>query len=310
MLAVGSPLSVPGAYMIVLDEAEAFAYVTCAAGVVQIDLSTFLVSNTVAVGGYGAAQLALDPTDTYLYVCAGSGSFGQAHKIDLSSFTVVGGALATSGGGGANNIMGIVVDPYGHYVYVVGKSASVVKIDKIDAAAWTLGTPLTVAGMTAIFSVWGLAIDATGSYAYVFADQLARIDLGSFAVAGVDSSISGIEDGISFIEPGAGDGLLAITQGNSETLVMAQFFPSFPPSYFAIFFPTDPRHVALGFDGYAYTSDWGTYTPFVSTISKADIGLGVVVGNLVTGTKGGNMGIAVKGHAPPIVVENNIAMLV
>jgi hypothetical protein len=293
--------------MIVIDEAEAFAYVSCAAGVVQIDLSTFLVSDTVSVG---AAFLALDPTDTYLYACSGSGSFGDVYQIELSSFTVIG-THSTSSGGGANDVMGIAVDPYGTYLYVVGKSGSAVKIDKISIPTFTLGAPLTVTGMTATYSVWGLAIDATGSYAYVLADQLTRIDLGSFAVVGVDSSVSGIEDGISFIEPGAGDGILAITQGNSEDLVIAQFFPSFPPSYSATnTYPSDSRHVALGFDGYAYTSDWGTYSPFVSSVSKADIGLALVVGTLVTGSVGGNQGIAVKGHAPPLVAENNIAMLV
>lgn len=314
-MTIAATLSLPSTppYKIVIDAAEAFAYVTTEFGdLVQIDLSTFTVAQTVAVGGYGASQdLALDPTDTFCYVSAGGGFFGDAHKIDITGTLAVVGTLTTSGGGGANYTVGVAVDPYGDYVYIASKfTSSSVKIDKIDTATFTIVSTLTVPGMSAIYSVWGIKVDAAGAFAYVFADQLAKIDLSSFTLVSLDSSIGGIEDGMDYADQ-SGTAFLMLTQGNAENDVTADLF-IWPPGYSATYTsPEDSRQIAIDWSpgGYAYSMGWGTYSG-ISTISKIDIGLSTVIATCVTGTVSNNRGIAVHGHAAPLVAENEIVMLV
>lgn len=310
-MTVSATLSISGANKIVIDAAETFAYVTNGSDVTQIDLSTFTVANTVSVGGDGAEALALDPTDTFLYVANGSGNFGDAHKIDLSTFTVVA-SLTVSGGGGSNSTMGVAVDPYGDFVYVVSRTfvgSNVAVIDQIDPVSFTIISTLNTT-MSASLSVWGIVIDSAGAFAYAFADALVKVDLGSFTVVSIDTSISGVEDGIAI--SGTTPEFLSLTQGNSESVVIASLFIWFPSFSAVNTYPSDSRQSAIndvgGATGGIYTSDWGTYSG-ISTVTKIDIGLGTVVGSLTVGTVSGNRGIAARGHAPPITGVQQIMVM-
>src|SRR5487761_2057368 len=111
---------------------------------------------------------------TYAYVANYTAS--TVSKIDLSTFTAVGSALAVGTGP-----VSIAIDPSGTYAYVANNGASTVS--KINLSTFTtVGSALAVGTHPQ-----SIAIDPSGTYAYVAnytASTVSKINLSTFTTVG------------------------------------------------------------------------------------------------------------------------------
>ena len=144
---------------IVLTPDGTFAYVTNfgSSTVSKINLVTNAVTNTISVGS-SPRGLAINPTGTKVYTANGEGGF--VSEINLTDNTVTNIATANSRG-----ILDIVIDPDGTKAYATEAGFANVQILDLTTKTFSSRIPLSVIGDL----IWGLAIEPTGKYLYVYA---------------------------------------------------------------------------------------------------------------------------------------------
>ena len=146
---------------IVLTPDGTFAYVAnfTSSTVSKINLVTNAVTNTISLGaGSQPRGLAINPTGTKVYTANGSG--GVVSEINLTDNTVTNIATADSRG-----ILDIVIDPDGTKAYATEEGFANVQILDLTTKTFSSRIPLSVRDD----SIWGLAIEPTGKYVYVYA---------------------------------------------------------------------------------------------------------------------------------------------
>jgi DNA-binding beta-propeller fold protein YncE len=110
-------------------------------------------------------------------------------KIDLSTFTTVGSALAVD-----TDPYGITIDSTNTYAYVTNNGDG--GVTKINLSTFsTVGSSLAVGPYP-----WGIAIDSTNTYAYVTnngAGTVTKINLSTFTTVGSDLAVGAGPYGIA-----------------------------------------------------------------------------------------------------------------
>lgn len=182
---------------IAIDPAGTFAYVVEEGGALdKVDLSNDTVVSRLS--GFGSGwDVAINPGGTFAYFIV----HNAIKKIDLSNFSVV--ATIT-----VSRSYNIAINPAGTFAYVTQGSS----LAKIDLSTNVITTVPNLSG-TSIFEV---AIDSAGAYAYVLDVSLSRmskIDLVTDSV--VHTPIPGLEPNGIALNPA---GTFAYVSHYSDTL--------------------------------------------------------------------------------------------
>ena len=214
---------------------------------------------------------------TYAYVVNNGGP--TVSKIDLSTFTTVGSALAVG-----TSPYGIAIDPSGAYAYVANSSSNTVS--KIDLSTFTIvGSALTVGtGPIAI------AIDPSGTYAYVpnySSNTVSKIDLSTFTTVGSALAVGSYPYGIAIDPSGA---YAYVPNYTSSGTVSKIDLSTFTTVGSALAVGSYPYGIAIDPSGaYAYVANSSS-----NTVSKIDLSTFTTVGSALA--VGSNpRGIAISG---------------
>lgn len=140
-----------------------------------------LTANGSVAAGTDPVQIAVDPTDTFVYVAtndAGEGILGYSINPDGTLTSI--GTVATITG---QQIQGFAIDPTGRYLYatIAGSTGGVYEYTIGSGGALTYVGTASTGGATSI----DVVVDPTGSYLYVYANANGGVITGySIGVSG------------------------------------------------------------------------------------------------------------------------------
>ena len=146
---------------IVLTPDGTFAYVTnfTSGTVSKINLATNSVTNTISVGS-GPRSIAINPAGTKAYTANGASGF--VSEINLADNTVTN--IATTG---SIETIDIVIDPDGTKAYATEDPNGGTNVQVLNLTTRTVTNRIPLSA--GVDDLWGLAIEPTGKYVYVYA---------------------------------------------------------------------------------------------------------------------------------------------